>query len=107
MQTGQNSIAPEISLPQLGQVRWDSVFMDLTVLPRRLELCKKHEFPRQPAAMRFGNQVPGSEPPAIPSSAKRCETRWRRLLARCGAASIATSRRSNARVSHALRVWNK
>jgi hypothetical protein len=32
MQTGQNSIAPEISLPQLGQVRWGSVFMDLTVL---------------------------------------------------------------------------
>jgi hypothetical protein len=32
MQTGQNFIAPEISLPQLGQVRWGSVFMDLTVL---------------------------------------------------------------------------
>jgi len=30
MQTGQNSIAPENSLPQLGQVRWGSVFMDLT-----------------------------------------------------------------------------
>jgi hypothetical protein len=32
MQTGQNCIAPENSLPQLGQVRWGSGFMDLTVL---------------------------------------------------------------------------
>ena len=32
MQTGQNFIAPEILLPQLGQVRWGSVLMDLTVL---------------------------------------------------------------------------
>ncbi len=32
MQTGQNSIAPESSLPQLGQVRWGSVLMGLTVL---------------------------------------------------------------------------
>ena len=32
MHTGQNSIAPENSLPQLGQVRWDSIFMDLTAL---------------------------------------------------------------------------
>jgi hypothetical protein len=31
MQTGQNSIAPENSLPQIEQVRWDSVFMDLIV----------------------------------------------------------------------------
>jgi hypothetical protein len=30
MQTGQNSIAPENSLPQLEQVRWGSVFMALT-----------------------------------------------------------------------------
>jgi hypothetical protein len=29
---GQNSIAPESSLPQLGQVRWGSVLTDLTVL---------------------------------------------------------------------------
>jgi len=27
MHTGQNSIAPENSLPQLGQVRWGSVLM--------------------------------------------------------------------------------
>jgi hypothetical protein len=32
MQTGQNSIAPENSLPQLGQVRWGSVLMALTAL---------------------------------------------------------------------------
>ena len=32
MQTGQNSIAPENSLPQLGQVRWGSVLIGLTVL---------------------------------------------------------------------------
>src|SRR6476646_9831520 len=32
MQTGQNSIAPENSLPQLGQVRWGSVIMALAAL---------------------------------------------------------------------------
>jgi hypothetical protein len=32
MHTGQNSIAPENSLPQLGQVRWGSVFMVLTAV---------------------------------------------------------------------------
>jgi hypothetical protein len=31
-QTGQNSIAAENSLPQLGQVRWGSVIMALTAL---------------------------------------------------------------------------
>jgi hypothetical protein len=30
MQTGQNSIAPENSLPQIEQVRWGSVLMGLT-----------------------------------------------------------------------------
>jgi hypothetical protein len=34
-QTGQNSIAPENSLPQLGQVRWGSVFMGLTAVRMR------------------------------------------------------------------------
>jgi hypothetical protein len=34
MQTGQNSIAPESSLPQLGQVRWGSVFMETTASPK-------------------------------------------------------------------------
>jgi hypothetical protein len=37
MHTGQNSIAPESSLPQLGQVRWDSVLMGLTVLQPQSE----------------------------------------------------------------------
>jgi hypothetical protein len=37
MQTGQNSIAPENSLPQLGQVRWHFVFMDLTGLQPEFE----------------------------------------------------------------------
>jgi hypothetical protein len=37
MQTGQNSMAPEKSLPQLGQVRWDSVFMELTLLQPQFE----------------------------------------------------------------------
>src|ERR1700741_105391 len=32
MQTGQNSIAPENSLPQLGHLRWGSVLIDLTDL---------------------------------------------------------------------------
>jgi hypothetical protein len=45
MQTGQNSIAPENSLPQLGQVRWGSVLMVLTALlptatPRSIERCE-------------------------------------------------------------------
>jgi hypothetical protein len=44
MQTGQNSVAAENSFPQLGQVRWGSVFMDLTVLPRRLKLRKGMDF---------------------------------------------------------------
>jgi hypothetical protein len=37
MQTGQNSIAPESSLPQLGQVRLGSVLMALTALQPRSE----------------------------------------------------------------------
>jgi hypothetical protein len=91
MQTGQNSIALESSLPQLGQVRWGSVFMDLTVLRMRLKLGEENGFPRQLGAARLGNQVPGSEPPAMPSSTEPCETHRRTLLASCGAASIVTS----------------
>jgi hypothetical protein len=51
MQTGQNSITPESSLPQLEQVRWGCVFMDLTALqpqitPRSTEWCEidRHGF---------------------------------------------------------------
>src|SRR6201996_4499847 len=49
MQTGQNSIAPETSLPQLGQMRWGSVLMRLTThrpqsepktTPRSTEWCE-------------------------------------------------------------------
>jgi hypothetical protein len=49
MQTGQNSSAPENSVPQLGQVRWGSVLMALTALqpqfepkatPRSIEWCE-------------------------------------------------------------------
>src|ERR1700738_2284282 len=50
MQTGQNSIAPENSLPQLGQVRWGSVLMGLTALQ------------------------PQSEPKATPRSTEWCES---------------------------------
>src|SRR5262245_16297736 len=32
----------------LSRCAVDSVFMDLTVLPTRIKLCKKHRFPRQP-----------------------------------------------------------
>jgi hypothetical protein len=35
--TGQNSIAPANSLPQLGQVRWGSVLMVLTALQAKSE----------------------------------------------------------------------
>jgi hypothetical protein len=49
MHTGQNSIAPESSLPQIGQVRWGSALMDLTVL------------------------WPQSEPKATPRSTEWCE----------------------------------
>jgi hypothetical protein len=94
MHTGQNSIAPENSLPQLGQVRWGSVLMGLTVLPRRLKLRNEHGSPRQPAAARLGNHVPGAELLPIASSTERCETRQRPLLARRSPASIVTPRRS-------------
>jgi len=48
-QTGQNSIAPESSLPQVGQVRWGCVLMTLTALQ------------------------PHSQPKATPRSIERCE----------------------------------
>ena len=37
MHTGQNSIAPESSLPQVGQVRWVSVLIVLSALQSQLE----------------------------------------------------------------------
>jgi hypothetical protein len=41
MQTGQNSIASENSLPQLGQVRRDSALMFLTALQFQFQLRAK------------------------------------------------------------------
>jgi len=38
MHTGQNSIAPESSLPQLGQKRWGSVIRALAALQPQPEL---------------------------------------------------------------------
>jgi len=49
MHTGQNSTVPESSLPQIEQMRWGSVLMDLTVLQ------------------------PQSEPKATPRSTDWCE----------------------------------
>ena len=65
MQTGQNSIASETSLPQLGQVRWGSVLMDLPVLQR-------------------------SEPKTTPRSTEWREIVQRNPLANDGPASIAS-----------------
>jgi hypothetical protein len=59
MQIGQNSVAPESSLPQLGQVRWGSVFMGLTALQ------------------------PQPDAKATPCSTERCEIGPARLLAYC------------------------
>jgi hypothetical protein len=42
MQTGQNSIAPDNSLPQLGQVRWASVLIVLTALQGDLSRQRDH-----------------------------------------------------------------
>ena len=42
MQTGQNSIAPENSLPQLGRVRLSSVFMGLIALQPQFEPKAAH-----------------------------------------------------------------
>ena len=104
-QTGQNS--PENALPQFGQVCWGSVFTDLGVLPRGLTLRNEHGFPREPAAARLGNWVPGSEALATsvpPSSAKPVGALcWQAVVQ----LQFVTSRRSKARVSHAIRVWNK
>src|SRR6516164_9143012 len=59
MHTGQNSIAAENSLPQLGQVRWGSVLIFLTTPPR-------------------------PQPKAAPRSAERCElgqhSSWRTVF---------------------------
>src|SRR5262249_6345227 len=80
MQTGQNSIAPENSLPQLGQMRCGSVFMDLTVLQRRLKLRNEHD--SLVSLQRRGLEISclAPEPLAKASSTEQCETRRRPLL---------------------------
>jgi hypothetical protein len=55
MHTGQNSIAPENSLPQLGQVRWGSVLMGLTALQPHSELTGT---PRSTGWCEIGQQGP-------------------------------------------------
>ena len=56
MHTGQNSIASGTSLPQIEQVRWGSMLMDLTALQ------------------------PQPEPKATPRSPERCEIVQRQPL---------------------------
>ena len=55
-QTGQNSIAPENSLPQLGQVRWGSALILLTApqsKPRRTATPHSHRLVRNRPAQRL------------------------------------------------------
>jgi len=61
MQTGQNSIAPENSLPQLGQVRWDSLFMLLIALqpqPEPKATPRPHRVVRIRPAQRLAYRCP-------------------------------------------------
>src|SRR4029077_11033294 len=67
MHTGQNSIAPENSLPQLGQARRPSAFMGLAAFQ------------------------PQSEPKATPRSIEWCKIAQRHPLAKDGPASIRAS----------------
>src|SRR5262249_36596332 len=90
----------------LGQVRWCSAFMDLTILLKRYKLCREHEFSLKPSAVQCENHLPGCEPRAIPSSTEWCEASLRPLLPSCGRASIVTPVDQPLRVSHAIRVWN-
>jgi hypothetical protein len=66
MQTGQNSIAPESSLPQFGQVRWGCVFMVLTALqpqpqpkatPRSTEWREIGQHRSWPTVVQFHKQL--------------------------------------------------
>ena len=79
-QTGQNSIAPENSLPQLGQVRWGSVLIFLTILPR-------------------------PQPKAAPRSAEQCEpgqhSSWRTVFLLHEQSSVALT------LAHQITFQNK
>ena len=63
MQTGQNSTAPESSLPQLGQVRWDSLLMFLIAFQPQPELKPTTALHRQV------RNRPATSPRAHPSAA--------------------------------------
>src|SRR4029077_14466629 len=61
MHTGQNSTAPENSLPQLGQVRWGSVLMALPALqpqPRPTATPRSHRVVRNRSAHRLALSYP-------------------------------------------------
>src|SRR6516164_11731049 len=61
MQTGQNCIAPENSLPQLGHVRWGSTFTDLTALQLHSEpkaTPRSYRVVRNPPAQRLAYCCP-------------------------------------------------
>src|SRR4029077_2471969 len=72
-QTGQNSIAPENSLPQLGQVRWGSALMGLTVLRMRSKHRKGHNCGRT-ELKQTASPAPDFAPPSCQSSSARCES---------------------------------
>jgi hypothetical protein len=66
MQTGQNSIAPESSLPQLGQVRWRFVLTALIALqpqpepkatPRSTEWCESGQHSAWRTVVPFHNEL--------------------------------------------------
>ena len=59
MQTGQNSIAPENSLPQLGHVRRGSVFMGLTALQPRYEPKSRKQHHAPPSGAKSASTAPG------------------------------------------------
>jgi hypothetical protein len=56
MHTGQNSIAPESSLPQVGQVRWGCVLMALTVI-RNLSRTQHHAPPSGAKSAKSANGI--------------------------------------------------
>src|SRR6476660_2806738 len=84
MQTGQNSIAPENSLPQLGQVRLGSVLMGLTVLRTRLKLRKANGF----LVAKDAEKTLGSNPGRRPGSARLAERTCRVDTSNCGTTGL-------------------
>jgi len=69
MHTGQNSIAPESSLPQLGQLRLGSALTALTALPSHSEANatqQSHRAVRKRPAKRLANFCPVAQAIACP-----------------------------------------